>query len=188
MTAADIRWELDSHTRAKHDLLQRYLAVWFPILGTYYGDLILCDGFAGPGQYKGGERGSPLLMLTAAWSYCKRSPGRRAHCFLIERDAARFRHMRGLVEGLSLPQSVIPYPIHGEFVDEAEPLVSSIATYEASGPVPSFFLIDPFGIKGAPMTFISRLLSLEKSECLFSFMWEPIRRFSEHHAWETSYG
>ena len=182
--SADVMWVLDPHTRAKHDLLNRYLEVWFPILGTYYGDLVLCDGFAGPGQYKGGERGSPLIMLNAAREYCQRSPGRKVHCFLIEKEAARFRHMRDLVQDLGLPPSVIPYPIHGEFVDETEPLVRSIATYEASGPVPSFFLIDPFGIKGAPMAFISRLMSLEKSECLFSFMWEPIRRFAEHGAWE----
>ena len=181
---ADVMWELDLHTRAKHDLLKRYLAVWFPILGTYYGDLVLCDGFAGPGQYRGGERGSPLIMLSAAWRYCKRSPGRRVHCFLIEKIADRYAHMNRLVNGPDLPSSVIPYPIHGEFVDEAAPLVSSIADYEERGAVPSFFLIDPFGIKGAPMSFITRLLSLEKSECLFSFMWEPIRRFARQPEFE----
>jgi hypothetical protein len=26
-------WEIEPHTKAKHEILQRYLGAWFPILG-----------------------------------------------------------------------------------------------------------------------------------------------------------
>ena len=38
-------------------------------------------------------------------------------------------------------------------------------------------MIDPFGVKGSPMQLIGRILRNPKSECLISFMYEPIRRF-----------
>ncbi len=42
---------------------------------------------------------------------------------------------------------------------------------------PAFVMIDPFGVKGSPMKLIGRVLNNDKSECLISFMYEPIRRF-----------
>lgn len=56
---------IQDHTLAKHDILKRYLAAWFPILGRGSGSKILAyvDGFSGPGQYEGGEPGSPLITL-----------------------------------------------------------------------------------------------------------------------------
>ena len=38
-------------------------------------------------------------------------------------------------------------------------------------------MIDPFGPKGSPMNLIGRVLENDKSECLISFMYEPIRWF-----------
>ena len=42
---------------------------------------------------------------------------------------------------------------------------------------PAFVMIDPFGVKGSPMRLIERILQNDKSECMISFMYEPIRRF-----------
>src|SRR4051794_17699157 len=54
------------HTAAKHLLLRRYLDRWFPILGKYHTRINYIDGFAGPGEYEGGEPGSPILALESA--------------------------------------------------------------------------------------------------------------------------
>lgn len=58
-------WPLDQHTRAKHELLRRYLGAWFPILtyAGYHGRVMFLDGFAGPGIYSNGEPGSPIIAL-----------------------------------------------------------------------------------------------------------------------------
>jgi len=51
-TPKETLWELDPHTKAKHEILGRYLAAWFPILGTYHSRIVYVDGFSGPGRYK----------------------------------------------------------------------------------------------------------------------------------------
>ena len=60
------------HTAAKHLLLKRYLDRWFPILGKYNQRINYIDGFAGPGEYEGGEPGSPLLAIEAAKYHVER--------------------------------------------------------------------------------------------------------------------
>ena len=42
-------WELDPHTKAKHEILGRTLRAWFPILGNYNRRIVYIDGFSGPG-------------------------------------------------------------------------------------------------------------------------------------------
>ena len=49
----------------KHLILQGYLEAWYPKL-KFARRLVFIDGFAGPGEYLGGEKGSPLIALDAA--------------------------------------------------------------------------------------------------------------------------
>ena len=58
-------WPLEAHTRAKHELLRRYLAAWFPVLTNrgFNRRVLFLDGFAGPGIYANGEPGSPIIAL-----------------------------------------------------------------------------------------------------------------------------
>ena len=55
----DTLWELDPHTLGKHLVLRAYLDAWLPVMGSWQGRLLFIDGFAGPGEYEGGEEGSP---------------------------------------------------------------------------------------------------------------------------------
>ncbi|MFL5287250.1 MAG: three-Cys-motif partner protein TcmP, partial [Rhodopila sp.] len=63
-------WNLAPHTAAKLEILGAYLRAWFPILsrGRNFDRIIYIDGFAGPGRYKRGEDGSPIIALKAALS------------------------------------------------------------------------------------------------------------------------
>ena len=48
----DTVWELEPHTRAKHEILKRYLQAWVPILSLgRFPKVLYVDGFAGPGIY-----------------------------------------------------------------------------------------------------------------------------------------
>ena len=59
-------WKLEPHTKAKHDILRKYLQAWFPILSSWRRRVVYYDGFAGPGRYEGGEAGSPLIAIEVA--------------------------------------------------------------------------------------------------------------------------
>ena len=58
--------EIQPHTKAKHAILREYLKAWFPILARRNKRIIYYDGFAGSGDYPGGEEGSPLIALNVA--------------------------------------------------------------------------------------------------------------------------
>src|SRR5438445_12315710 len=87
-------WELEAHTRAKHEILRRYLQAWMPILSQgRFPEMLYIDGFAGPGQYEGGEAGSPIIALDTALGF---KPALRAkvHFLFIEKDDDRAAHLR----------------------------------------------------------------------------------------------
>lgn len=178
MVSHDSTWDLASHSIGKHRLLASYLNCWLPILGSQYDDLLIFDGFAGPGTYVGGERGSPLIILNAATKFLSNNPERRVHCVFVERNPNYFESLQTVISGLQLPNGIRSHPVRGEFTETVWPILRSIAArQEAVRTLPSFFMIDPFGIKGIPFQFFRSTLALEKSEFLFSFMWEPIERF-----------
>ena len=52
-------WPLSPHTAAKHSILRRHLDAFYPKLSSFHGRVVIIDGFAGPGEYTGGE--GPIL-------------------------------------------------------------------------------------------------------------------------------
>jgi three-Cys-motif partner protein len=54
-----LKWIYKEHTRVKHELLDKYLGGWIPILGSRNDRLLIFDGFAGRGEYEDGTPGSP---------------------------------------------------------------------------------------------------------------------------------
>src|SRR5438876_94766 len=60
-----VLWVRKPHTAAKHSILRHYLEAWFPKL-AWTSRVFFVDGFAGPGEYAGGEPGSPIIALNAA--------------------------------------------------------------------------------------------------------------------------
>lgn len=185
MPVNEVVWTLEPHSVGKHALLRGYLPLWLRILGAWHGDLVLYDGFAGPGEYKDGEEGSPIIMLRAAESYIRQKPGARVHCTFVESDEPRFDHLTGMVKDHTWSEGVKFTNVLGRFADKVTSTLQSIARHQDEiGPVPSFFMIDPFGIKGVPFSVFRGLLALEKSECLFTLMWDAILRHSEHTSFE----
>src|SRR6266508_700443 len=63
MPPRETRWEAEPHTIAKHRILRKYLAGWMPTLSSWNRRVLFIDGFAGPGEYLGGEEGSPVIAL-----------------------------------------------------------------------------------------------------------------------------
>src|SRR5437773_11617079 len=99
-------WPLEPHSRGKHLVLRNYLEAWFPILGSWNGRILFVDGFAGPGQYEGGEEGSPLIALRALREHKAKGIIKGEVVFVfIESDERRAEHLRELVANLrpSLP-------------------------------------------------------------------------------------
>jgi len=75
-------WELQGHSKPKHEVLRRNLSGWVPIMAQVNGRLLLLDGCAGPGRYTGREvcsapRAERVLLASVAGALSANSSGTR---------------------------------------------------------------------------------------------------------------
>ncbi|HSR55213.1 MAG TPA: three-Cys-motif partner protein TcmP [Alphaproteobacteria bacterium] len=67
MAKAGILWNCPPRTRVKLEILRHYLGAWFGILAQgRFPHVYYVDGFCGPGEYSGGEEGSPVIAARFA--------------------------------------------------------------------------------------------------------------------------
>ena len=176
MRSKDTVWVLEEHSAAKHEILRTYLQAWFPILSRYHGRVIYFDGFAGPGRYRGGETGSPLIALDVARHHRSMLAGDLVFVF-VEADRLRARHLQREIASLQLPAH---FNCHIENRDFEQVLSEALDNLDKSETdiAPTFALIDPFGITGLPMNLIGRLLQRKRCEVLITFMNHAIERWA----------
>lgn len=170
-------WPLEEHTKAKHEILKRYLQAWFPILSTYSNKIVYIDGFCGPGRYEKGEPGSPIIALEVATTHRKDLTGKVEFLFTDENED-RINHLKSELEKLSIPHHFNVSVNYGKFHEQFDPVLASIENSQT--PPPSFVFIDPFGFSGIPFSQIKRLLKQPKCEAMITFMVDSINRWLEH--------
>ncbi|WP_062231940.1 three-Cys-motif partner protein TcmP [Fictibacillus sp. FJAT-27399] len=185
-------WPLQPHTAAKHQLLRKYLQVWMRVmtLGINHNKpAIFIDGFSGPGEYEGGEDGSPVIILKEAVEYMKQFPSHKPQLrfIFIEQNAERFNNLKGKVcelfndnyHTINSPYSpsqynnIIIYFYNHSFIDTINHLLDHMDGRMA----PTFAFIDPFGFKDTPYEIIERFNKNSGSEIFVNFMYEDINRF-----------
>lgn len=193
-----VLWNLDSHTAAKHRVLRSYLDAWIPVMAqqalktqTYSAGaprLLMVDGFAGPGRYATGEKGSPLIMLDALLSHTALDRFNDVQFFFlfIEHDERRVERLRREVADLgALPANVSVEISHGEFETTLGSLIDPL-TNEGKILIPTFAFIDPFGYSSASMSLAGRLLNFPRCEVLFFLPLSFVHRFVGREGQETA--
>ncbi|MGH9961965.1 MAG: three-Cys-motif partner protein TcmP, partial [Pyrinomonadaceae bacterium] len=179
MTPDATLWPLGEHTPSKHLVLQGYLKAWYPILGMTQDRIVFIDGFAGPGEYEGGEPGSPIIALRTLKDHAGRARFAAVVRFLFVEDREdRAGHLEGLVdvEKAGLPSSCSAAVIRGRFDATMTTLLDDIEG-QMKRLAPCFLMVDPFGVSDTPMSIIQRVMRHPKSEVYISFMYESINRF-----------
>lgn len=175
-------WDADSHTLAKIAILNGYLDAWFPILGTKISkSLVYIDGFAGPGKYRCGAAGSPMVAIQAARSGLDRSGDKflseKVHLFFVEKDPRRHAHLRTLISGTTAdsPRLEVHEPINAEFSTALPEIIRSIPT-AFHGDSPVFVFADPFGATGMPFHVLKEAVKGSSAELLINLDADGIRR------------
>lgn len=176
----DTIWPIEPHTNAKHQILRKYLDAWLPILGTYNKRIIYIDGFAGPGEYVGGEPGSPIIALEAARSHQAKLAKELVFMFIEERSD-RITHLKRRIATLRLPAAFNVHVEEGTFAKQLTKLLDDLDA-EKERIAPTFALIDPFGFSGIPYALIKRLLEKNRCEVLITVMVDSINRWLTHPA------
>ncbi len=171
-------WPIDPHTKAKHEILRRYLEAWFPILNTHHQRIVYIDGFCGPGRYDGGEQGSPMIVLDAAVNHRRQLQGELVFVFIDERQD-RIQHLTGELGQRSIPKHFKVHVECGKFDEQLEDTLNKLDTQKATL-APTFAFIDPFGFSGIPFKLIERLLKHRRCEALITFQADAMNRFLGH--------
>lgn len=176
-------WKLEPQTPGKHIVLEAYLKAWLPIMGMrgFNDRILLLDAFAGPGEYQGGEPGSPLIALRTLEEHDAKAKITAEVTFsFIEYDEKRAEHLREMVRPFAerLPASVKINVSQGDCVGIINAGLDRL-DQQGKTLAPAFVMLDPFGVKDTPMSLVARLLRQPKCEIYISFMYEAINRHKE---------
>ncbi|MBO9523513.1 MAG: three-Cys-motif partner protein TcmP [Nocardioidaceae bacterium] len=180
----DTVWDRPAHTKAKHDILVKYLQAWFAIMGgsSWVSKAGVLDGFAGPGVYSEGEPGSPVLVLNALLDHAHfgRWDGTEFIFLFNEQDPERYASLDAVIADLAndpsrpLPKNIKIHPANRNFSELGEELLNGVT----NGLIPLFAFVDPFGYKDCSMDLIRRLLQYDKGELFIYFDFNSVNRFA----------
>lgn len=181
-------WPLDPHTEIKHVILRRYLDSWLPIISRFNEKIIYIDGFAGPGEYSGGQDGSPIIAIKAILNHRFKIDAEIKMLF-IEKEKDRCKFLEEKINKIKIPSNIDIEIICGEFRDVIEPILEKVEESKKNL-APSFVFIDPFGFNGIPLSLIKKIMQNPSCEVLINFMYGGINRFlsldgNESHLIET---
>ena len=177
-------WTLESHTKGKHLVLESYMQAWLPIMTKWNGRVLFIDAFAGPGEYSGGEPGSPVIALRALLDHRAMSHRSNKVKFLfIEKRPDRCAHLDRILHTYQLPANYSYEVINSTFDETMTDVLDSVEQQRVHR-APAFVMIDPFGVSETPMETIAKILGNPRSEVYISFMYGAINRFREHPNFE----
>ena len=169
-TPRETLWDREPHTGAKHDMLTRYLAAWFPIIAQGFPTrgLAYVDAFAGPGEYSDRSEGSPLIALRQAYRHDVRKTNTPVRLIFIEKRRDRYRHLVRLVEKrfpeADRPRTHIVRIHEGDCQQLLLPALVDIRAWD----VPMFVNLDGWGTD-TPYSLVRQLGRQERSEVLITF-------------------
>lgn len=174
---------LEPHTEAKHRLVRQYLGAWYPIMAKYNQRVIYYDAFSGPGQYAGGEPGSPLIALDTliTHDHFNSMRGTQFHLIFNEQNKDCVAHLTGQVEQYKAahapwPSNVLLTITNSTFIDLTTEIIDNLDERNAKM-APTFAFVDPVGVKATPMAVLQRLTQFPKAELLVYFAHEAVTRF-----------
>jgi len=171
-------WECEPRTKAKLEILNYYLGAWFGILANQgFRHVYYIDGFCGPGEYLGGEEGSPVIAARLASSTALKFQDFRATLIFIDNDKKKLEYLKAL-DGIKNQHPNVTIEIkEGKFADEIESVLEALSQNPKS---PTFSFIDPFGFGHSPLNKLQLLMHNQSSEILVNFMCGFMNRFKEH--------
>lgn len=140
--------------------------------------VIYVDGFCGPGEYTGGEDGSPVLAAKRASEAAEQFPGFKATLFFIDQDQEVLAHLETLGSVAAPHQNVSINLLRGDFLGELDKILSYLKLHPRA---PIFSFVDPFGFGQSPYEKLKLLMHNSSSELFINFMCGFMNRFKDHH-------
>ena len=160
--------------RVKHELIRRYVNGWLPKLATgNFGNskVIYFDTHAGRGRFKTGEKGSPIVALTAIRDHkCLPDVKGEIYCAFIEKDDANVKALEKEIELLGeLPENVKVFVSHGDSFELLTEICDKLDK-DGSNLAPSLIFCDPFTFD-IDLEVLVRLMKHRSVEVFVNVIW-----------------
>jgi three-Cys-motif partner protein len=196
MTAEEVLWKRDEHTKAKHELLLAFFNKWVSIHSSHFasqsggGSVRIYDGFAGPGVYLDGAPGSPLILMRALCTNTNlnnRWSSVRYDLHFVEKQPARAAVLRTKLEEFEAAMRE-----RGPGWSDRVQWTVTCGRYEehvpqsVNEPSALFLFLDPFGYSHAPMELTQDLVQQPKSDTLIFLPLSFVNRFKDRSGQETA--
>jgi len=176
----DVPWPCEAHTGAKHDIYRRYLERWFPILLTGpkpYRSVTYAEGFSGPGIYRGGEPGSPVIAMQALIKEVPATKGVARFIFIDDDPrCARMLEDSLLAAFPDRPRTPEAMPVKIVEGTCATHLEDTLDAMNAWGK-PIFANLDSWGNAPVPYRLLKRLAANISSEVIVTLFPQHFVRF-----------
>ena len=158
--------------------MTNYLSAWFGILAANgFRHVYYIDGFCGPGQYLGGEDGSPVIATRLASATAQKYPGFKATLVFVDSEPKAIDHLNALSAIRNRHSSISIDVKEGTFAVEVDGIVAEL---ERNSKSPVFSFIDPFGFSHSPFDKLKLLMKNQRSEIFVNLMCGFMNRFKEH--------
>ena len=186
------KWNCPPHTKAKHQMLARYLNGWYPSLSKWNGRIVYLDGFAGRGRYNDGSEGSPLVALRTLLDhrYFPQMSHRTFVFYFVEADTDNAASLQREINTFKAsrapwPANVIDHVLNDKFDSTANAILAQLREQKRTL-APTFAFVDPFGYSGLPMGLLADLLAYPHTELFVNFMVGHVQRFIRRDGQENT--
>jgi three-Cys-motif partner protein len=152
--------EFHDHTLLKHLILRKYVGAWAQKLRRSHKTVWFVDAFAGEGQDKKGNPGSPLIAARLAEPLEHDDQG-VMRVLAIEKDDARCARLKEVMS---------PYIERKIAIVRCGTLAERIDQFiDYIGDAPALFFLDPFGVEGLLVDLLPKLLRGPNNEVFALF-------------------
>jgi three-Cys-motif partner protein len=179
--SGEVPWSRDPHTAVKHEIYRAYLEKWFPILLSQngYPSVTYAEGFAGPGVYKDGSAGSPVIAIQALLDTPELQGSAKVTRFVFIDDDARCiesleHQMRSRFPDRPRDPALMPVHVEkGSCQDAFEPALTALGAWGQ----PILAVFDSWGNAPLPARMMRKLAQNPSSEVFVTFGPQHFIRF-----------
>lgn len=173
---ADMLWNSEPRTLLKHQVYRQYLRCWMGKICQRFPTSAIVDAFAGPGGYRDGPDGSPVVIAKTFLEHSGLQRFNQLRLICQEKRPDRRDELASRLASLPKAHRLdIKVPSAGELRDRFIALRS--AAHGSDQKTPVLWILDPFDYSSAPFGLVRACLAGPRDEVLITWFADEIYRF-----------
>jgi three-Cys-motif partner protein len=173
---ADMLWNSEPRTLLKHQVYRQYLHCWMAKICHSFPRSAIVDAFAGPGGYRDGPDGSPVVIAKTFLEHSRLQRFNQLRLLCQEKRLDRRDELASRLASLPKVHRLdIQVSQAGELRDRFKALRS--AAHEDDEKTPVLWILDPFDYSSAPFSLVRACLASPRDEVLITWFADEIYRF-----------